>query len=390
MLDPRPDAVDPCHKNAACLTKKVELAKRPSANQYSALRPVLTLCRPRPSGTRRWLLWSIKLTILALMVWFVRSTLVRAAAQLESYPWELSAPWLLLAGLFYATALLPGCWFWFRTLRALGQEVHRGAALRAYYLSQLGKYVPGKAMVVVLRTALVHGNRVNFGIVAASVFFETLTIMSVGAVIGAIVLAAHLEGWSLTVVDRDSAHVLVPAALTVIALAGLPTLPPVFRRLVSWAGVTRGRPDAVELLRTLGWGTLAFGWIASAAVWGLLGCSLWATCRAVGVNEPSLFSAMGDYQAVMALATVAGFLSMIPAGLGVRDVALVSLLIAFFAVPEGIAVVTACLQRITWLTTELVISGSLWLTARCRPVLTTFTVSAETRPLMSKHGRNDT
>lgn len=94
-------------------------------------------------------------------------------------------------------------------------------------------------------------------------------------------------------------------------------------------------------------GDMAATSLGLLAGWFLLGCSLWATFRSVGVENPGLLAALGDYQAAVALATVAGFLSMIPAGLGVRDVILVSLLVMSFPVPEGIAVVTACLLELS-------------------------------------------
>jgi glycosyltransferase 2 family protein len=325
-----------------------------------------------------------------LMLWFIRDTLVTAAAQLKAHTWQLTPSWLLLAGVFYALALLPGCWFWFRTLRVLGQEVRPTEVLRAHSISHLGKYVPGKATVVILRTALVRSTRVHLGIVAASVFFETLTAMSAGAMLGAGILAAHLASGELRVNDQIGVRSLVLGALAVMAIAGLPTLPPVFRRLVSWVGVTRGDPDTIQKLRDLRWGTLGIGWAASTTGWVLLGCSLWATFRAVGVDEPGPIAAMGDYQAAMALATVAGFLSMIPAGLGVRDVVLVSLLVMFFSVPEGIAVVTACLLRITWLTTELAISGPWWFFSRGEVGLAFSKAREETLPTVGNCDGDDT
>ena len=57
--------------------------------------------------------------------------------------------------------MLPMWWFWYRTLQAFGQAPEGLSSLRAFFIGHLGKYVPGKAMVVVLRTALVRGARVD-------------------------------------------------------------------------------------------------------------------------------------------------------------------------------------------------------------------------------------
>ena len=59
--------------------------------------------------------------------------------------------WLALSGVLYLLGTLPvGAVF----LPTVGGDAAAGvgceAVLRAYYVSQMGKYVPGKAMVIVL------------------------------------------------------------------------------------------------------------------------------------------------------------------------------------------------------------------------------------------------
>ena len=56
---------------------------------------------------------------------------------------------------------------------------------RAYYVGHLGKYVPGKALVVIIRTGLISGPRVDTTVAAVSIFIETLTMMAVGAFLAA-------------------------------------------------------------------------------------------------------------------------------------------------------------------------------------------------------------
>src|SRR3974377_914554 len=120
--------------------------------------------------------------------------------------------WALPAG-FFSRALLPEGLFWHWVLKALGQDVGLFETLRAYYIGHLGKYVPGKAMVIVLRTGLLYG-RVDTGIAVASVFLEKLPMMAVGACIAVPVLAIwFLHDWTFLLV-----------AVVTAAAAGLPTL----------------------------------------------------------------------------------------------------------------------------------------------------------------------
>src|SRR5690606_23913962 len=111
--------------------------------------------------------------------------------------------------------------------------------------------------------------RVATGIAAASVFYETLTMMAVGAFLAAAILAGWFrEHWGFAA---------VAASLSLAAL--LPTLPPVFRRLARLAGIGRKSPDVEERLERLGYATLTWGWVSIAGGWVLMGLSLWATLR---------------------------------------------------------------------------------------------------------------
>src|SRR5579885_2551566 len=64
----------------------------------------------------------------------------------------LHTGWLLLSGLLYIVGLGFSALYWDRLLRHLGAYPPLGAALRAYYIGHLGKYLPGKAWSLFLRT----------------------------------------------------------------------------------------------------------------------------------------------------------------------------------------------------------------------------------------------
>ena len=105
--------------------------------------------------------------------------------------------WLAASGGLYLLGTLFSGIFWHRVLRALGQNVGFWTALRAYYIGHLGKYVPGKAMVVILRAGLIRGQGVDTSLAVVSVFFETLTMMSVGALLAAAIVAVWFRGQTL-------------------------------------------------------------------------------------------------------------------------------------------------------------------------------------------------
>ena len=253
-------------------------------------------------------------------------------------------------GAIYLVGLLPAGVYWHYVLKVLGQEVRLGNTLKAYYIGHLGKYVPGKAMVVILRTGMVRGHRVDTGVAVASVFFETLTLMAVGAFLAAGILAVRLS----------EERMLFWGAIGLMIVSGLPILPPIFRFISRLARIGKTIPAEPDILERLNWLTLLVGWVCMTVVWVLMAASLWATFRAMGVTDIGLIENGPEFIAAVSLSMVVGFLSFIPAGLGVRDLVLVELLVKLFAINDAMATVAGALLRLIWLVSELIISGILY------------------------------
>ncbi|MGA2797751.1 MAG: lysylphosphatidylglycerol synthase transmembrane domain-containing protein [Thermoguttaceae bacterium] len=303
--------------------------------------------------SKKWLIVAVKLLIIVLVAWFVRDTLVKAWRQIGEQSWHWRPFWLVAAGAIYLIGHLPAAAFWHYVLKVLGQNVRWANTLRAYYIGHLGKYVPGKAMVVVLRTGMVRGHRVDTAVAAVSVFFETLTMMAVGAFMAACILAVRLR----------EERMLFWGSIGLMIISGLPVLPPIFRRLARLAGIGKSDPAAADALSRLGWGTLLAGWMCMIPVWVLTAASLWATFQAMGTDIDFIEFAP-ELIAAVSLSMVAGFLSFIPAGLGVRDLVLLELLVKMFAsggINNAMATVAGGLLRLIWLVSELIISAILYL-----------------------------
>jgi uncharacterized membrane protein YbhN (UPF0104 family) len=287
-----------------------------------------------------------------------------ALAQLSRHDWSVEPGWLVVAGAFYGAGLTPMAWFWHRTLASLGQPAPWWDTLRAYYLGHLGKYVPGKALSVVLRVATVRPWVSSIRIAVVSTMMETLTMMAVGASLAAVI--------GLVVLRLESRLAALAAAMAIAA--GLPTLPPIARR-VARLGIARMKhesdlslppsipADVSASLHGINLRLLAAGWLAGTLCWVLLGFSLWATLRSIGFDEIHLLGRdLASLVAAVAVAVVAGFLSMLPGGLVVRDAMLMQLLAPLCG--KANALVAAVLLRLVWLVTELVVCGILYLSAR--------------------------
>jgi hypothetical protein len=101
-------------------------------------------------------------------------------------------------------------------------------------------------------------------------------------------------------------------------------------------------------------------------LWIVLGLSLVATLKSmpgVQLGEQLGWAELPEALLLaiccVALATVAGFLSMIPGGLAVRELVLITLLAPEYG--EVAALVSAVLLRLIWLLSEVAVSTILYL-----------------------------
>lgn len=296
---------------------------------------------------------AFRLLILALVAVGIWQTVDKAIVDLQDKGFSFSQInpwWLALGGVFYLGGMVP-CWcFWHRTLLAMGQRPLLAETLRAFYIGHLGKYVPGKALVVVIRTSMIRSDRVDTTVAGTSVFVETLTMMAVGAAVATGILGFLFRQ-----------HVgLLALAFALTVCAGLPTLPPIFRRLVRLVGVKKINPQIDAALAGLNFRLMVYGWLTVAAGWLLFGLSLWATLRSVPeiTAGPVSLDNLPLLTACVALALVAGFLSLLPGGIGIREFVVMTLLVEPFG--AGAATVAAVLLRLVWLLAELLLSAILY------------------------------
>lgn len=276
-------------------------------------------------------------------------TLGSSYAQIRATQFDWAAVdirWWLAALASYLVAMLLSGYFWHRVLIALGQQPELTDSMFAFLASQLGKYIPGKAMVIVIRTDMIRGPQVQTAPAAASVFVETLTWIFVASVIASVLLIARFE---------DQATLRIGAAALMVVAGGL-TYPPLLGWLARKLGAARGSTAATLLdgldlkTMTLGWGLMSLGWCCS-------GLSLWLVIAGLPGND-LVASDFGLTLVCVTLATVAGFVSLLPGGIGVRELVMIPLLGARFG--PATAAVAAIVIRLVWLTAELTSSGMIY------------------------------
>ncbi len=297
--------------------------------------------------TKRWLWRGVKLVLALVLLYFIGRQFQRDFEQLDLAEIPMRPAWLIASGVVYLVGLYPSVWFWRHLHERFGYAIPHYAALRAHYIGQLGKYVPGKALAVAIRSELVHPFGVPYGVSIIVSFYEVLTGMAAGAIVAALVFVLAPPG--------DLGLDWHPAWLGVILLCvcGVPLLPGVFNFVI--AKLT-ARIQAVELYRLppVRFGTLTLGLLTTGSGWWVQGLGVWAMLCAV-VPEPPEWSLRmwAESTAAIAFANVAGFvIVVVPGGLGVREYLLKILLSA--AGPPGYIATAALLLRLDWIIAEAV------------------------------------
>lgn len=299
-----------------------------------------------------------KIVLLALVAWGVHSTLWNGWQKLESEHWKVSQlhpAWLAVAGACYLLGQLGPGWFWWRLLGWLGQPARPLETLRAYYIGHIGKYAPGKALVIVMRAGLLRAGGTTATAATVAVFFETLTTMAIGAAVAFIILVARFH--------EKPGLILLAAALWAVVSA--PTNPAVFRRLVRFTGAGKLDPAMAEKLVHIRYGSLITCWFEVATAWPLMGLSLWATARAAGFqSQYGPFDEIAFCTVAVGISVVGGFLSFIPGGLVVREFALLEVLTPVYEA-DG-ALIVSIVSRLLWVVAELVLAAVLYFSMRQR------------------------
>ena len=262
---------------------------------------------------------------------------------------NLRYPWLFAATVAYAISLLPPGRVLGRTCNALGHPCQGSIAMASQLVGHLGKYVPGKAMVVVLRAGVLRRDSIPVASAATAVVVETCLMMAVGGAVGTLlVLWLPVPSW-----------IRFAAAMLAI-LAWLPTTPPILVRVVK----TIGRSTNDGALDALRWRWWARSVLESLLAW----CGIAVSFYCILVAVPSLAALPTAWvvfpvaSAGIVLAMVLGFASLLPGGAGVRELTLIT--ITSQVTDEFHALVCAVLARLIFIVGESVMAFAAWLWLR--------------------------
>lgn len=295
------------------------------------------------AGSRRWWMLPLKLVLAAGVTWLI----LRGAGLTLAEAWEVdwsvvrpNAPLLVLSvALLLVTFVIPAA-LWSRVLVAFGEKpvpVVQGTAM--LLIANLGRYVPGKVvqvagLAVLARRAGMSGVRAT----GAAIVAQILNLIG----------AAILGGWVAYQVAGSNGLVGVVVGFGAVVAMGaflyFGGAEAILRRVLNRVGHTGKLPRSA--------GRRLLLWVPGYVVnWLVFGAAFASLAAGLGLSIPFGFAATA-----FAAAYFVGYVSLLPAGIGVREGSLVFLLTPLLG--PGPSVVLAALQRVWTTAAELVAAGA--------------------------------
>jgi Predicted integral membrane protein len=286
---------------------------------------------------------ALRVLFLVAVVAFASLFVARRWGELRQALADVAWPLVVGSALSGAFALFLSLVAWRGLLAEVGPRLPLRVASRVFFVGQLGKYLPGSVWSVLAQAELARAHRVprSLTFMVSALFL----ILSVGVgTLFAIVLLPFASPEAI----RRYWWVVLAIPLYLVALHpriigwGMRLLTRILRR-----GEFGQPPSYSGLLRATAWQVL---------VWAFYGLHAWLLVLAFGGHGMrALYGAAGGF----ALAFCLGVLFVpVPAGAGVRDVALGVALGPLLAAPQALAV--TLVSRIVLVFLDFAFAGAQW------------------------------
>lgn len=237
---------------------------------------------------------------------------------------------------------------WRAMVNAWGSSLGAGQAARIWFVSNLGRYVPGKVWQIGAMGVMAS----EAGVPPAAAVGSSLVIALVNILVGFGVVAAT-GAESFGAIGADPRALWIPLGVLALITASLPWT---LTSLVRFTGQLTGKPVEAPSLPA------AAVWMAAAgctAAWVLYGLAF--QHFAIGVLGSAAAGDAGAYVAVFTLSYLIGFLTLVaPGGIGVREVAMGAMLTAAGLTTGPEATILVVASRL-WLTVLEIVPGVLLL-----------------------------
>ncbi len=288
-----------------------------------------------------------KVLLIGVLLFFLGLNIYRGWRDASRFQWDVR-PWPLVVSFTLALAfwLVTGL-AWNLLVRCLGGGLALPKGMKVYFLSNLGRYVPGKVWYAVGRAYLGQQEGGSVGVISTSVLMELVLSLTSSALVSTLALPL------LSPLLGEKGLCL---GIAVLAL-GLAILHPVLMKPLL-ALVERSLPGPKrEIAPPLRYSVMLGLLVGYLVIWNLVGAAFFVLLNAV---YPLPLAWFPTVVAIYAVSWIAGFLApFAPSGLGVREGAMILVLGQYLPVP---AVTAAAILFRLW----LILAELLWAAAATR------------------------
>jgi uncharacterized membrane protein YbhN (UPF0104 family) len=302
------------------------------------------------AGARR----AVHVLFVASVLWFAGRVLAAQWTDVKALGASLTPAWgrVVWSGVIVMVSYAVLIATWRAMVHAWGARIGGADAARIWFVSNLGRYVPGKIWQIGAMGVMAQA----VGVPATAAVGSALVISLVNILAGFAVVAATGGALVTLLAPERGGLPVVLGALTLGVLALPWVLPPIIRLA---AKVTRREIPVPTLPHRAIWIAAA----GCAVAWMLYGLAFRELTVAL------LGSASGEaatYVAVFTLSYLIGFLALFaPGGIGVRELSMGALLVSAGLTGEPAAALLVIASRL-WLTVLEIVPGLLFLLARPR------------------------
>ena len=295
---------------------------------------------PKENKKRRWstaLVYFIILLIFVFLVWKILENWSQVIKIERTFqPSLLSFSIILLITYFFSLALL-----WDLITRKIGLKLPFKKALYYWFLSQLGKYVPGKIVSMMGRSYFYKKEGFRMSLTASAFLLE--------AIAGVISLSLL----SVMLIAHDVAREVL-YLFPILLLALLFLYPKMVEHIVSLLNRTVGRQPITLRVRMRDW--LLLNFLYGLNFFLLAGGAFFFFCKSIlDFNEGQILFLIGALGISGVLGMIAFFT---PSGFGVREGSLFFLLCK--VMPEADAAVISVSSRLWMMCSELILIGIIY------------------------------
>lgn len=302
------------------------------------------------STIRKRLLLAAQILFVGAVLWYATSEIVGQWGRLRSDLRSVRLSWSYLGAsavvVLIAYALLIETWR--LMLRAWNGRLPYGEATRIWFISNLGKYVPGKVWQIAAMAVMTQQQ----GVSPVAATGASLTV-NLANILSGFVVVLLTGGGVLQLSSRAG-----PAGAAVIVgliFVGLLLLPLVLPLSASAAARLTGRAFAMPRIPPRAIWSAAVG---TAVAWVLYGLAFELLVAGVFGSAPGNWTA---YTAVFTSSYLVGYLALVaPGGIGVRETMLVAGLTALSLSTEPRAWLLALVSRL-WLTVLEIVPGIVFI-----------------------------